>query len=203
MTELSEEERSELGKKLIKDLEKDQASKLKKAQDQDLKKEIDGKDWNFSYFVWAIAILVPSWFWVWPKIPKSWYPDSNMIIIASGIFVAIAGWIKFRKILKDLESEATNPHVTSSKPVSSERESINLKVDFDCKEYACKPLTKSYSKADSSKFAKKAMYRHEGKIKNDNLDELLGPKITKWGGSESSSSASSGGRSIQKKAPNR
>lgn len=200
---MNQEEKKELGNKLMEELQKEEAATLKKAQDKDLKREIDKKDWYFSYFVWAIVILLPSGFWLWPKIPKSWYPDSNILIIASGIFVSIAGWIKLRKILKDLESEATAPPLSSSKPISSERESIKLKVDFDCKEYSCTPLTKSSIHTDSSKVAKGAMYRHEGKIKGDDYDDLLGPKITKWGGSESSSTSSSGDRYIKKKAPNR
>lgn len=200
---MDEDERKALGEQLMQDLEKEEKQDLKKAQDSALKKEIEEKDWSFLQFIWVIVILLPTGFWLWPKIPDKWLPTANVIMVSAGFFVAAAAFFKLRQIITSIKEMVTDDPTTnvSIKPLSSERKDIQLKVDFECKDYYCKPLTKSLSTQHNYKKNEQIHYRHEGKIKGE--DDLLGPNVTKWGGSEPLEGGSGSGRGIQKKAPKR
>lgn len=202
---MEEEERQALGKQLMEDLEREEQKSLKKAQDKDLKKEIEGKDWYFLQFVWVIALLMPVGFWLWPRIPVKWLPTANVIMIFAGIIVTITLVFKLRKFINIIKEIATDDPTANAplKPLSNERQSIQLKVDFECNAYSCKPLTKSGSSQYNYKKNETIQYRHESKIKGDKVDGLLGPNVTQWGGSDNMNSASGSDRGIKKKAPNR
>jgi hypothetical protein len=173
---------------------------LKQAINSNLKKEIDEKDWDFIHFVWPIALLLPSAFWLWPNIPERWLPTANIIVILAGIIVFIAMWMKLRVIIRDMNTDKVIGN-GAGKPIASTRESIEIKVGFESNQNSSKPLTKSFS--GGSMKSEKVQYRHEGKIKEDKVDAMLGPSVTNWGGSESSGSGSGSNRGMQKKAPKR
>lgn len=192
-----DQEIKKMAKELAGKVVEKEKKELKKSLNKDLEKEIEEKDWAFIHFVWPIALLLPASFWLWPHLPEKWLPTMDGITILAFCVAAAAICFKLRIIIKNMNSDNSISNMPS-KPLSSHRESMELNVKFECDEFACKPLTKHTSSSYSSN--EKSLYRHEGKIKQDKADELLGPKVTNWGGSNIET-ASGSDRSIVKKAP--
>jgi|GEM_PF-4304679 len=179
---------------------KPEQKKIDKAKKNLLQTEAQEKDWKFSNFVLAIALILPPAFWFWPRIRDSWIPDAQNITIISAIVVLMAILAKLRRTFRDLQA-SSDVDIISGKKLSAERESISLSVNFEGKGLGSKPLTKSMS-MKASEYGK-GNYRHEGLLGKDKDSLLSSHPITNWGGGESKCASGPSGSNSAKKAPKR